>query len=250
MEPPTSEIQYTKNQPSGEEPQKRKKYTRKKNEPKPAKTTQETTETVYKELNSEINSDLIHYTYKLEYELTATKKKLKHQRKKFRHLIHSLAKYFDAKSITSQMIDEYVKLIGAQTTLDSDSESDYQKLFSTHKFQVVEDSAAALANNSTLKQTGVKSTTKPVPTITKQPSTEITAAPTSSTNDVILIQPSAPDKQEKQDKQDYPVSTAVRLFQSPEVLMAPGTPRLHIAFQIMLRDPRVRQQTRWIELQL
>eukprot|EP01087_Luapelamoeba_hula_P023620 TRINITY_DN8717_c0_g1_i2.p1 TRINITY_DN8717_c0_g1~~TRINITY_DN8717_c0_g1_i2.p1 ORF type:complete len:747 (-),score=126.94 TRINITY_DN8717_c0_g1_i2:29-2248(-) len=59
-----------------------------------------------------------------------------------------------------------------------------------------------------------------------------------------------PKAEESGPKPEDEIPRAVRMFQSPEVLLTPGTPRLHIAFQILFRDPRVREQTRWIELQV
>jgi len=51
-------------------------------------------------------------------------------------------------------------------------------------------------------------------------------------------------------KEEMVVPDVVQLFQSPEMMVQPGTPRLHVAIQILLKEPRMTQQKRWIELQL
>lgn len=84
-----------------QEPPKKKKQNRKKAEPKQSKPEFEVPEvipgqtspifeklTVLIELNNDLDSDLVVYTYKLEAELASAKKKLKSQRQKFRQLIH------------------------------------------------------------------------------------------------------------------------------------------------------------------
>lgn len=188
MDQQFSEIAYHKGQTSSNEPQKRKKYERKKNVLKAPKLTQDFVETAYPESNSEINAELIHYTYKLEYELSSTKRKLKHQRRKFRHMIHSLAKYFDSKGITSGMIDDYVKLIGADNT-DSDSESDFNRLFTTHKFQVIEDLNTQSHPIVSLKQ--------PTSSVTKTISAPIEVNQTPSSIVQEIVTPSLPQNPEK-----------------------------------------------------
>jgi hypothetical protein len=140
METPSEEAQHTKTPSlSTQDGPKKKKYNRKKPEPKPPKVEPEVVE-VIPELKTELDSDLIHYTYKLENELAATKKKLKMQRKKFRHLIHSFAKHVDAKGIGSNVVEEYVRTIGPQVAYESDFESEYEKFYTGYKYQIVDDS--------------------------------------------------------------------------------------------------------------
>jgi hypothetical protein len=106
---------------------KRKKYAKKKADTKPTKLAPESNEAPLPEMSQDLNSDLIHYTYRLEYELANTKRKLKFQRKKFKKLIQSLAKYFDTKGVTSKMVDEYIKSISHQLGQESDSDTENYK---------------------------------------------------------------------------------------------------------------------------
>jgi len=61
------------------------------------------------------------------------------------------------------MIDEYMKFTGAHGSADSDTESDYQKLFTTHKYKIIEENQVQSNSTSILKQIGIKSTIKPTP---------------------------------------------------------------------------------------
>ncbi len=61
-------------------------------------------------------------------------------------------------------------MIGAHASQDSDSELDYQKLYTTHKFQVVEDTSNNPEGLSQgLKQAGIKSTPKTLNNVTPTP---------------------------------------------------------------------------------
>jgi len=119
-----------------QESQKKRKYTRKKVEGKILKGSQEQPIEIHQDDHAEMNSDLIHYTFKLEFELASAKKKLKAQRKQYRNLLHSLSMNFDSKGIRPQMIDEYLRSVELQH--DSDTESDFNKLFTTCKYQITE----------------------------------------------------------------------------------------------------------------
>jgi hypothetical protein len=90
MEPVHIDVQQDKGQPSSQETQKKRKYTKKKHETKPLKPAQELSTHNPQETGTEINPDLVHYTHKLEFELGVAKKKLKKQRKQFKHMINRL----------------------------------------------------------------------------------------------------------------------------------------------------------------
>lgn len=100
-EPSPIEIQYSKDQTTSQEVQKKKKSSKKKAEPKPVNPRIETVEgaipsiflqvfVVFKvlDLHTEADFDLIHYTYKLEQQLTTVKRQVKQQKQKFRQVIH------------------------------------------------------------------------------------------------------------------------------------------------------------------
>jgi len=121
---------------------------KKKTDTRPPKQSQDPIDGPLPEISQDLNSDLIHYTYKLEFELTHAKRKLKYQRKKFKRLIQSLSKYFDSKGVASRMVDEYIKTVSHQLGQESDSDIENNKNAHQNKHQSSEDSNHIANNNA------------------------------------------------------------------------------------------------------
>lgn len=142
---------------STQEPPKKKKRDRKKAEPKQSKAEFEVSEDIpVPELNkphksNEVNADLLAYTYKLESELASTKKKLKSQKQKFRQLISCLARSIDAKGIDAGFVEDCLQTLGPRLA-DIDTESNYEKFFTTHKYRILDDSTGQIVDPTPRKE--------------------------------------------------------------------------------------------------
>jgi len=98
-----------------------------------------------------------------------------------------LAKYIDAKGITAHTVNEYVRGIRCQVAPEEDSESEYDKFYSTYKYIVVDEHSQQ--NGQLINTNGRKSATKTSTNMLK-----------GSTTDHITIDADAEAPQQEQQK--------------------------------------------------